>query len=150
MTIRPAREEDAEVVTTLAIRSKAVWGYDEQMMAVFRDELSVDGVTLVEMDGHVAERDGEIVGFYTLLPRSPEVTELEHLFVTPEALREGVGSALLAHAVQRMRDRKVLTMRIISDPNSVGFYERQGALQVGMHDSADIPGRSIPILELAL
>ena len=102
------------------------------------------------MDGHVAERDGQIIGLSTLLARAPEVAELEHLFVAPEALREGVGSALIVRPADRLRDRKLLKMRIISDPNAVGFYERHGAVRVGMHDSADLPGRKIPILELAL
>ncbi|MEO1845382.1 MAG: hypothetical protein ABGZ37_14030 [Akkermansiaceae bacterium] len=69
--IRPATSEDGEAVTSLAFRSKAGWGYLEEMMAVFRDELRISGEQLVEQDGHVAEREGAIVGFYTLALPNP-------------------------------------------------------------------------------
>ena len=147
--IRPARAEDAEAVSALAIRSKAGWGYSEDLMAVFREELTVTGERLVELKGQVAEREGEMVGYYTLEARSSEEVELEHMFVAPEVLREGIGSALMAHAVARARECGFKKMKIIADPHATEFYERQGAVRIGEHQSS-IPGRRIPILELGL
>ncbi len=145
MTIRPAEESDAARVSALAIQSKAAWGYDPEMMDVFREELTLSGEALVAARGHVAESRGEIIGYYTLVRRSAPEVELEHLFVDPGRFREGIGSALLKHAIETARNSGFVRMTIISDPNSAGFYEHHGAVLTGQHASADIPGRLIPI-----
>ena len=147
--IRAAKAEEASEISSMTIRSKAVWGYPAEWMAVFREELTVDGQTLLAFDTHVAERNGTIIGCYALAPRSETEVELEYMFVDPQFLRQGIGSQLLVHAIERSRTRGFRTMKIIADPHASGFYERHGALVVDEHQSS-IAGRSIPILALAL
>ncbi|MFP6882172.1 MAG: GNAT family N-acetyltransferase [Roseibacillus sp.] len=147
--IRPATSEDGEAVTSLAFRSKAGWGYPEEMMAVFRDELRISGEQLVEQGGHVAEREGAIVGFYTLAPQSAEEVELGYLFVDPGHLRQRIGSALLEHAMSLARSREFKRMTMVSDPHAAEFYEAKGAVVVGEHPTG-FAGRVLPILEISL
>lgn len=149
LTIRRARVEDAEPLSKLAFVSKAVWGYDDSQMAIFREELSFSGERLVDLSGHVAEIDGEPVGYYTLVNHSPELIELEHLFVASDRLRQRIGQQLLEHAIEFSQSSGFRKMKIISDPNAAGFYEKIGARKVGNHQSS-IPGRTIPILEIDL
>jgi len=40
-TIRPARREECGLLTELALRSKAVWGYDAAFMEACREELTI-------------------------------------------------------------------------------------------------------------
>ena len=54
---------------------------------------------------------------------------------------------LLRHAVDRAHVAGAAVLRITSDPNAVGFYERRGARQVGSIASS-IPGRDLPLMEL--
>jgi GNAT superfamily N-acetyltransferase len=55
---------------------------------------------------------------------------LNKLFVEPRQIRSGVGRALLAHAVAEARQRGAERLTILADPNSAGFYERNGAVRI--------------------
>lgn len=68
---RPARQEEAALLTELALRSKGHWGYDDAFLATCRDELTIeagqcDGVHII-----VAEQAGELVGYYQLAGHPP-------------------------------------------------------------------------------
>ena len=54
LRIRLAGAGEATLVSSIGIRSKALWGYDEAAMAVFREELLLTGEDLVAGDAHVA------------------------------------------------------------------------------------------------
>lgn len=149
LSIRAARPEDAKSLCPMAIASKALWGYSEEQMEIFREELTFSGEQLVDLMGHVAELNGELVGYYTLVAHFDDEIELEHLFVDSKHLKEGIGRQLLEHAIEFSRDRGHRRMKIISDPNAELFYIKSGAHKIGDHQSS-IPGRTIPILEIRL
>ncbi|WP_328990949.1 GNAT family N-acetyltransferase [Kribbella sp. NBC_01245] len=144
MVIRAARPDEAEVLSALAVRSKGHWGYDEAFLASCRVELAVrpeqcDGVHL-----QVAAAP-DLRGFYLLEPG-----ELSALFVDPAAIGQGVGSALLAHAVATARDLGWHELTIDSDPYAEPFYLHHGARRVDTTPSNSIPGRLLPQLLLRL
>jgi Predicted acetyltransferase len=56
---------------------------------------------------------------------------MEHLWVLPNAMGQGVGRALFTHAVQRAKAFGVEAIEIECDPNAEGFYERMGATRIG-------------------
>jgi SAM-dependent methyltransferase/GNAT superfamily N-acetyltransferase len=143
-TIRPARVEECDALTALAMRSKAHWGYDDAFMAACRNELTirpehVDRVDVAEDD------DGRVVGMVRLEPDT-----LEDLFVEPDAIGTGVGRALVRHVVRRAATEGMRTLSIDADPNARPFYEAMGAVLVGESPSASIPGRMLPRLELSV
>ena len=97
--IRRACPAEASVLSALALRSKAHWGYDADFLAACRDDL-----TLTEDDietSTVYLIDGEALpsGFYRLLLQDGSVAELDALFVEPAAMGQGVGKRLWRHAV---------------------------------------------------
>ena len=149
ITLRPAVPAEAEVLSRLALRSKAHWGYDEEFLAACRAELTLrpeqcDGVHIV-----VAERGGTLVGFHRLAGEPP-VAELADLFVDPDAIGQGVGAVLLADAVARARSLGISHLLIDADPNAEGFYAHLGARRIGSVASGSIPGRELPRLELVV
>lgn len=79
---------------------------------------------------YCAWRDGRVVGFYAL-----------------EAIGQGIGAQLLAHAVLTMRRDGAGMLRIASDPNAEGFYVKMGARRVGEVPSRP-DGRRLPLLVL--
>lgn len=144
MRIRPARVEELDELTELAMRSKAHWGYDDAFMAACRDELTMrpgfaDRIDVAEDD------DGRIVGMIRL-----EADELEDVFVDPSAIGTGVGRALFRHALDRAWAEGMRVVRVTADPNAVGFYESMGMQRIGEAPSGSIPGRTLPRLELLL
>ena len=81
-TIRPARESETEILTDVAMSSKAHWGYDERFMASCRAELAT---TVDEIRDHtvraIVDEDDVPVGYYKLIPYPDGGLELSDLFV---------------------------------------------------------------------
>ena len=48
----------------------------------------------------VAERNGQIIGVYVLLPTRPQTVELVNIAVMPSHQGKGIGKKLLKHAIQ--------------------------------------------------
>jgi GNAT superfamily N-acetyltransferase len=150
--IRPARIEEAAVLSDLCVRSKAVWGYDESFMALARGALQVGVKEIAAGDVWVATTaDGSIAGVVALAPGEQlDTLDLNKLFVEPRHIRGGFGRALLDHAIQEARHRRAKRLTILADPNAAAFYERGGARRIGEAPSDAIPGRLVPFYEIAL
>lgn len=150
--IRAATVGEADTLTELALRSKAHWGYSEEFVAACRDELTVRPA---DLESHrftyrVLERDGAVLGFYSLERLSEDEFELEALFVEPSCIGSGLGRELFSHAVALAGALGGQSMLIQSDPHASEFYRGVGARQVGMRASDSIPGRELPVFEMAL
>ena len=93
--------------------------------------------------------DGSIAGIVALGPSDqPRTLDLEKLFVAPQRIRSGVGRMLLAYAMAEARRRGARRLTILSDPYAAAFYERNGAIQIGVAPSDAIPGRMLPLFEI--
>ena len=148
MVIREAVPQEAEILTELALRSKAVWGYSESFMARCRPLLTVTPQYIAMLPTFVAV-DSVICGFYSLKARAGEL-ELDLLFVEPAMIRRGVGAQLLAHARAEARALGYARLIIESDPGAEPFYLRAGARRIGTIESTVEAGRLLPVLELEL
>ncbi|WP_425450425.1 GNAT family N-acetyltransferase [Virgifigura deserti] len=147
--IRPARSEEAQALTDLSLRSKAVWGYEASFMARCRAVMTLKVAAIEAQPHYVAEADGRLLGFYGFEPEKDGVG-LDYLFVAPEAIGRGVGRALWEHAVATARQLGHATLIVVSDPNAEGFYRRMGARPAGAQPSDLEPGRWLPVLRFPL
>lgn len=147
-SLRPGTPGEAALLSDLALRSKAHWGYDAAFLEACRDDLTLDAA----MAGAavVAEADGMLIGFHLLLPEDgePDVGRLEMLFVDPKVMGHGIGRLLVWDAVSRAAARGWRALRLEADPHAEAFYLRLGARRVGEVPSAVVPGRVLPLLEL--
>lgn len=157
--IRKARSEEAALLTELGLASKAVWNYPQSYMEIWRDELTISPEDIEKNCFYVYEDEGELRGYCSLI-RLEEKLEiaatvlepgywLEHLFVRPDRLGEGIGRALFSHLVEHSLGEKAELLRILADPNSKGFYLKMGCRYVEELPST-IEGRTTPLLELDL
>ncbi|WP_433258897.1 GNAT family N-acetyltransferase [Streptosporangium sp. CA-135522] len=149
MMIRAARADEAELLSELAIRSKAYWGYDEAFMAACRDELIIPASEVEKLRTTVAEHDGRILGFATLEGNPPEGA-LGMLFVEPDAIGQGVGRCLFEHATAAAASLGFARLTIDADPNAETFYLAMGATHIGATPSDSIPGRMLPLLAITI
>ncbi|KDQ67273.1 GNAT family N-acetyltransferase [Streptomyces halstedii] len=147
--VRDGRPDDAAALTALALRSKAHWGYDEEFIAACRDELAVSPDEVAARRTAVAERDGRILGF-TMLDGEPPRGALGMMFVEPDTIGQGVGRLLFTHTTALARRSGFRALTIDADPNAEPFYTAMGAVRVGSTPSGSVPGRVLPLLELAL
>lgn len=150
--IRNAKPDEAAALSDLAMRSKAYWGYSVEFMEACREELSVSPGNIEKSKFHyvVAERQGEIVGYYALERLSATAFELEALFVEPAHIGSGVGRALITHAKRHAAGAGGRTLIIQGDPNAARFYRAAGGVLTGERESASIPGRFLPTFEIRL
>jgi GNAT superfamily N-acetyltransferase len=75
----------------------------------------------------VAERDGELLGLALLT----QAGKLALCYVLPEALRVGVGRALLAGIEQQAREWNISKLHLHSPASSSAFFERHGYANAG-------------------
>jgi len=151
IAIRRARADEAGLLSDLAFRSKAHWGYPLDWLERWRPELTVDPQALAAAPTFVAVAEASLLGFYLLTPtRRADTCELDFLFVEPTAIGRGVGQALFAHACTTARGLGYRSMVWGSDPHADGFYLRMGARTIGVRRSSTVPGRAIAEMALAL
>jgi GNAT superfamily N-acetyltransferase len=140
--LRSAAPGDEPRLRAVAEASKAHWGYDPERVRGWAATLDLT------REIWVAEVEGEIVAWAALLPASDGVCELDDLWVDPQAMGTGTGTALFRRAEARARDLGARALRWEADPNAVGFYERMGAAVVGTATSSW--GRSLPVMQVEL
>jgi GNAT superfamily N-acetyltransferase len=150
LTIRQAHPEEADRLTAIALAAKRDWGYPDAWIAEWTPQLTLTPAYVREHAVFLALEGGGPVGFCALV-EEPTCWVLDHLWVHPDAMGNGVGRGLFTHALEHLRDRGPRVLRIDADPNAVGFYERMGATRVGSVP-APVAGtaRELPRLELGL
>lgn len=150
--IRLARPDEAGLLSALALRSKAHWGYSEEFMAACRDELTyaAEQIDAPQFTFCVCTVEDTVVGFHALERLSPDCAELEALFVEPEYIGQGVGRALIEHAKDYARQRGSSSLVIQGDPNAEKFYLAAGAVRSGSKESRSIAGRKLPLFTVNL
>jgi GNAT superfamily N-acetyltransferase len=139
LQIRPAAAADAPVLTDLAMRAKAHWGYAAGVLDSWRSELTIAPQDILARPTFVAAIGGEIAGFYALSPRA-RTCELAHLWVSPRFMRRGVGRALVEHARATAAQGGAVELTADADPNAEAFYLGCGAQSRGAVP-APIPGQ---------
>ncbi|WP_458247316.1 GNAT family N-acetyltransferase [Streptomyces sp. MAI_2237] len=142
ISIRPAREEEAALLTDLALRSKAHWGYDPEFLASCREELTLRSTELAARRTAVAAHHGRIVGFTTFEGEPPRGV-LGMMFVDPDVIGQGIGRMLFNQVAQTAKVLGFTEFTIDADPNAEPFYEAMGGVAVGRVPSGSIPGRTL-------
>ncbi|MGL4963596.1 MAG: GNAT family N-acetyltransferase [Inquilinus sp.] len=127
--IRPARPQDRDALGALKLRASLAWGEHVEALRALPEARQVPA-------GHlpaavVAELDGAIVGFATVLPRGAGEAELEDLFVDPGSWRRGIGARLVAEAERRAAALGARSLHVIAHERAQAFYECCGFRVVG-------------------
>jgi len=130
LKIRKALPEDAATLTAIAHDAKRHWGYPDHWIKHWQDDLTISPEFVAANQVYVAEREGEVLGFYALIIRRDKA-ELDHLWVAPGHIGTGVGKELFLHAMQRASRENVSKVEIQADPNAEGFYRKMGAHRIG-------------------
>jgi len=145
-----AKPSEAATLSGIAWAAKAFWNYPSDWMEHWREQLTITPIFIAENEAFAAIIDRQTVAFHALLQRA-NVLRLEHLWVLPNWMGQGIGRALFTHAAERAVARGALSLTIEADPNAEAFYRRMGAVRSGMI-TTEIDGRprELPILTFDL
>ena len=150
LNIIRAQRKHATVISELALRSKAHWGYSLQFIRAVKSELTYSENDVTEYLTYIAKKPGQVAGFYQLVELNSATVEMEALFVDPLFIGKGIGRQLFDHAVNQARELGYQSMSIQSDPNAENFYLRLGCIKEGEKPSLSIPGRMLPMMRFNL
>ncbi|MEO0558024.1 MAG: GNAT family N-acetyltransferase [Bacteroidota bacterium] len=150
-TIRRARPDEAERLTEIALASKSHWGYPEAWIEEWREGLTFTEAYITEHAVYVAVDEADApVACYALEGVGAEI-QLEHVWVLPSSMGQGLGKALVTHAADTAQSLGATALLIHSDPNAEPFYEKLGAVTIGTV-RADVCGerRELPRMRYEL
>lgn len=141
LRFRHARVDERRALEALQLRASLVWEEYRASLLAHPDAIELPDDQLRDGRVRVAERDGRVVGFSVVLPTAPGIVELDGLFVEPDAMRGGVGRALVEDALAQLPDARV--MQVVANPRAEEFYVRVGFTRIG-----EAPTRFGPALRM--
>jgi len=144
INFRDALPSEAEALTQLALASKRYWGYPEEWITLWTDDLTISSKYIEKNMVVVAEENTDMLGFVSII--QDDGYFLDNLFIHPTHIRKGIGEKLVSIALNWCRQRQIKQLHLYSDPHSKGFYEKTGAVYVGEITSSKIAGRTLPLM----
>ena len=138
--------EDYAKLTEICVESKRHWGYPEYLIDIWRDELTI---TPRYIRHHnilkITDEHNEILGFGAINSVNGNgLYEIDHLWVLPKYIGKRIGKVLLERLEEIAGPDK--TIRVVSDPNAMSFYQNYGYHKVGEVKSKP-DGRTLPLLK---
>ena len=150
MEICRAKPSESQRLTELAYLAKESWGYPVAWLDEWKADLRFTEGFIECNEVFVAKLGGEVFGVVAC-GDSSQGPEISHLWIDPQKQGIGLGRALVDKAKEVAGLHGWKTLRVVSDPNAQGFYERMGGILVG-ELNAPVAGvaRNLPILELQI
>jgi GNAT superfamily N-acetyltransferase len=144
-SIRAAATGDLPKINALMHGSSAYRGEYYKII----EGTAVSEMYLADNEVFVAERNGDVLGFYSLVVTS-EPAELDLMFVSDDAQRSGIGRVLFEHMKDFARRCSHTTVMIGAHPPAVPFYERMGATRCGVSPPLPRVTWERPLLKLEI
>jgi len=141
--------EDYEKLTDICVKSKKHWGYPDYLIDLWKDELTITPRYIRHHDIlKIQNEHNEILGFGCIENLNGNgICQIHHLWVLPEYMGKNIGKLLLQQLEQRAGGDK--TIKVVSDPNAMSFYQNYGYQKVGEVKSKP-DGRKLPLMKKIL
>lgn len=129
--IRTARPGESDLLRELHRRASYIWAEDRPDLDANPDLFGADSRSLDAGRVRVAVDDtGKLLGFASWRPTGGEA-ELDDLFVEPDAMRRGIGSALVVDAAQAAARAGLTRLFVVGHSRTLSFYKRVGFVEIG-------------------
>ncbi len=145
MFIRSAKVQDCHLLSNLAYKSKAYWGYTEDFLQQCKEDLTVTKGYIEENPVFVMESDNKIIAFYSLTINE---MKLDALFIDPDYIGKGLGRMIWDHLLNKAKELGISEFTLDSEPNAEGFYLKMGAKNIGSTPSTVFPDRHLPLMKV--
>lgn len=122
VSIRQARPDEQTLLESLQRRASLNNPGDRDALLANPDAIELPISQITEGCVFVAERDGVVAGFASVLPRPDGGAELDALFVEPLLWKRGIGRRLVDHVAEVGRARNASFLHVVGNPHAEGFY----------------------------
>ncbi len=138
--ISPASFSQLAEINSVIARSKAYWPWPEQYLSAALPLLEVSGEYLNLNPSFVAtDADGAVLGFGSLAS-ADQRTYVDHLWVRPDRIGQGIGQRLCEWLLNCARERGLEELWVLPDPPAEGFYCKQGFADTGERVRSRVTG----------
>lgn len=148
MPIHKATPQDADVLTSLTLKSKAHWGYNAAQMAAWQAQLDFRDNYIENHEVYKLVVNNVLVGYYSYFNNNDAIV-LDKLFVLPQYIGKGFGRLLVEDFLQRIRNTGHTKVTLEADPNAEGFYATFG-FKTTHYEPTETEERFLPAMELIL
>jgi len=144
---RPRAANLAEINRVIAA-SKSHWDYPATYLDAALPLLVIDQSYLA---GHlcfeIVDETSSVVCFFAVAADG-DAQLLDHLWVRPDRLGQGIGRLACEHVFSLARRRGWKVLRVLPDPPACGFYRKLGFEDTKLRVSSRVPdGPSFSVLE---
>ena len=145
-----ATSKEIEELNSIAWEAKKSWGYPEEWMVLWKNDLRIDTAYVGNHTVLCIEIDGKISGWGSLeFDRKEKRWEIGHLWVHPEVMGQGIGKMLFKDLWQTAKGKGAEELYVLSDPHAKAFYQKMGAHYI--EERPAIPqGRTLPLMRVKI
>jgi GNAT superfamily N-acetyltransferase len=129
--IRLADCSERKQLEDLQRRASLTNAGDRDALLAHPDAIEVPLAQITAGKVFVAEWDSTIVGFATVEPRVDGESELDALFVDPDARRRGIGRLLIEYCAGVARNQGSGALHVVGNPHAKVFYAACGFQLIG-------------------
>jgi GNAT superfamily N-acetyltransferase len=130
--VRVAHESERALLEALQWRASLNNPGDREALLANEDAIALPVEQIRGGGVFVYEAAGAIMGFAAILPRADGDSELDALFVEPDAWRRGIGRALVDHCAGEARKANATALHVVGNPHAEAFYESCGFRKLGV------------------
>lgn len=149
MKIIKAEIADSEILTTITKKSKAYWGFSEEILKEWEHLLTVTKDYIEKNNVFKLVQNDQIIGYYSYFFTDEYTIKLDNIFILPEFIGKGFGKILMNDFLKNVRQSDIDKITLDAEPNAENFYKNFGFKTIGQLESS-IKDRSLPIMELKI
>lgn len=149
MEILKADIEDNEILTSITKKSKAYWGFSEDILKGWEHLLTVTKDYIEKNKVYKLILNEEIIGYYSYSFTDEKTINLDNVFVLPEFIGKGFGKILMNDFLENTKQLDIDKITLDAEPNAENFYKTFGFETIGKLESS-IKDRYLPIMELQI
>jgi GNAT superfamily N-acetyltransferase len=144
----PATYQDCDLLTTTALQSKRYWNYPDELMQLWKDDLTIDANYIWGNSVVKVFDDNEFIGFFSLVEIEAGI-EIDHFWLVPNNIRKGYGKVIFAYIKEYVKKMNKTRVELTADPNAKIFYEKMGGVRIRSFESK-VKGRSLDVYEFQI
>lgn len=149
MEIIKAEITDHEILTTITKKSKAYWGFSEDVLKEWEHLLTITKYYIEKSNIFKLMENDQIIGYYSYFPIDENTIKLDNIFILPEFIGKGFGKILINDFLEKIRLLGINKITLDAEPNAEKFYKNFGFETIEQLEST-IKGRFLPIMELQI